>query len=337
MLKDLVDLDLKANGFDGPGPSGPRFDGPRGSGSDNIRPQFGRGRGGNFRPEYDPGFQGPGGLGDQSKAEDDHSQEDMVLDVLESDDDNLVDNVLNKDNVGVNKMMLNQLSEESRELINHIGREGKIVIAAFGKMNPAQLNKMVRLINDFGDEIKVSKRTGRPVRPDLREKMKTDLMEEMRSLGLNIPGEFGNDQGMGRGQRFDTPRGPRPLLSGPFEGQRGPRPLTEGFQGQNFGPRGQRFGGPRFGGPDHDGSKFGRPDSDTKFGDEEETKETPESHEEDSEKMNQSFGMGNRGFNPVPRFDAPAEGGSQFKGPRFGIDNTRGPRPGMDNMRGPRT
>lgn len=195
--------------MDGQRPFGPRgeagFHGPRGEMGDR-----GRGRG-HFNNR------GRGGFGNMGRGQDiqDTVMEDadsgLALDDVSADDNNtLLEKLYNDERT--NKFILNQLTDEGKDILNQLGFEGRVFLLKFPYMNPAQLNTMVKFVNTLGDESKRLHKMGN-FNPMVISRMQHDVINEMKRINVNINallakrGRGGINRGRGRGDNFGRGRG----------------------------------------------------------------------------------------------------------------------------------
>ena len=183
------------------GPRGPGMDGPRPFGPRGEMADRGRGRG-----HFNRGRGGFGSMG-RGHNEQEPDVEDIVLegspDIADAEDNNMFLEKLFADG-RTNKFLLNQITDEGKDIINQLGFEGRVFLVKFPTMNPAQLNTMVKFVNTLGDECKRLHKTG-SFNPMVVNKMKHDIINEMNRLKVNIASEMakrgrgGPMRGRGRG------------------------------------------------------------------------------------------------------------------------------------------
>lgn len=185
-------MDNQGPRFGGSGPRhfGPRgdarFHGPRGEMGDR-----GRGRGGFSR--------GRGGFGNMGRGfNDDQDTLDKVggdtsvdhSDDLSGDDNNAILQKLYRDE-RTNKFVLNQITDEGKDILNQLGFEGRVFLVKFPFMSTAQLNNMVKFVNTLGDEGKHLHKTG-TFSQMVVSRMKRDLIAEMQRIDVDISLELSN-------------------------------------------------------------------------------------------------------------------------------------------------
>ena len=217
----------------------------------------GRGRGG--MNEF-----GHGGKSDNQEKDNEMYTEDDVNDVSEKTVQRLFDDLMNSDDPKVNKMMLKQINEDGKEMLTKLELAATVFIKNYVNMNPAQLNKMVKVVNNIGDESVMLKKKG-IMTPTIISRMKNEMLDEIRRFGISVPdlgpgrpmhgGKGEPDMGRGRGgpqrggMQFSRGRG-----RGNFQGNRFDYSKEFEEESQDMG-RNNRFGndGANKGGPDKKG------------------------------------------------------------------------------------
>lgn len=171
------------------------------------------------------------------QKEDKMELEDGIADVSEKTMEILFEELMNSDNVKVNKAMLKQINNDGRTMLTKLELAAKVFVNAFAAMNPAQLNRMVKVINDIGDESVMLKKMG-GVTPAILNRMKNEVLDEMKRFGIAIP-DIGP---IGRGRPMQMGNNETDIGMGRAGPQRGGMPFSNGRGRGSF--QGNRFGGP---------------------------------------------------------------------------------------------
>lgn len=204
--------------------------------------EMGRGKG-QFMGGTDRGRVSMNDLGQESNGEksfghihkeDNMELEDDIADVSEETMERLFDELMNSDNVKVNKAMLKQINNDGRAMLTKLELAAQVFVKAFAEMNPAQLNRMVKVVNNIGDESVMLKKLG-GVTPAILNRMKNEVLDEMKRFGIAIP-----DVGpIGRGRPMQMGNNEPDIGTGRVGPQRGGMPFSTGrgrgsFQGNRF-------------------------------------------------------------------------------------------------------
>jgi len=193
-------------GPQGGGPMGPQGGGPMGpQGGGPMGPQGGGPMGPRpFGPRGEMGgprrFPGPG--------PDNQGADNTEVDENAEDNNELLQSLYRDQRT--NKFILNKITDEGKDIVNQLGFEGKVFLWKFSKMNPAQLNSMVKMVNTLGDECKRLHKENQ-MNPMVLGRMKRDVINELNRLNVDITQELARrHQHSMRGRGRGFPRGGGP-------------------------------------------------------------------------------------------------------------------------------
>lgn len=217
----------EAGGFrSSPGPR-PMSNESMGRGRGQFMGGRGRGRGGMNE------FSRPDNQEHEVKMETDGDETDVSEETVQR----LFDDLMNSDDSRVNKRMLNQINSDGREMLTKLEIASKLFIKNYVGMNPAQLNKIVKVINNIGDESVMLKKMG-GVTPAILNRMKNEVLDELKMFGISVP-DIGP---VGRGRPMQMGKNEADTGRGRGGQQRGGMGFQRGRGRGNF--QGNRFGGP---------------------------------------------------------------------------------------------